>query len=80
MSPPTVLITYGWMFAAYGMGGLFGPWLAPKLMQVTAQVPVEGGKPFDAGNYMTAFVISGVMCVVAAVIVTVIKPPTAKSA
>ena len=25
---------YGFMFMAYGAGGLFGPWLAPKLMVI----------------------------------------------
>ena len=29
---------YGWMFTAYGAGGLFGPWLAPKLMKVVEKI------------------------------------------
>jgi OFA family oxalate/formate antiporter-like MFS transporter len=69
---------YGWMFMAYGAGGLFGPWLAPKLMKITQQIPVEGAKGFDAGNYMTAFVISGVLCILSAVLITVVKPPASK--
>jgi len=77
---------YGWMFSAYGAGGLFGPWLAPKLMAVIQKVPYETvdkagatiTKSYEAGNYMTAFIISGVMCVVSAVLVTIIKPPMVK--
>lgn len=66
---------YGFMFMAYGAGGLFGPWLAPKLMKITQQVPIEGASAVDVGNYLSAFVISGVMCLVAAVLVTVVRPP-----
>lgn len=32
---------YGLMFTAYGVGGLFGPWLAPKLMTVVGKIPYE---------------------------------------
>jgi len=80
---------YGWMFTAYGAGGLFGPWLAPKLMKVIQDIPYEivdktglatlAPAPYHAGNYMTAFVISGIMCIVAGLLVLVIKAPTAKA-
>lgn len=74
---------YGWMFSAYGAGGLFGPWLAPKLMSVVQKVPYEaldkGGaiiqKTYDAGNYMTAFVISGALCIISAVLIAIVKAP-----
>jgi OFA family oxalate/formate antiporter-like MFS transporter len=69
---------YGFMFMAYGAAGLFGPWLAPRLMTVTRQIPVEGADAFKAGNYLNAFLISGVLCIVAGVLVRVIKPPSGK--
>jgi len=76
---------YGWMFTAYGAGGLFGPWLAPKLMQVVQKVAYESADKagnvisgsYDAGNYLPAFVISGIMCLVAGGVVLIIKPPKA---
>ena len=74
---------YGLMFAAYGVGGLFGPWLAPKLMEVIGKVPYEATekgalvvKEFAAGNYVNAFYISGVMCLVSIGVVWMLKPPT----
>jgi MFS transporter, OFA family, oxalate/formate antiporter len=75
-------VNYGWMFTAYGAGGLFGPWLAPKLMTVIQKIPYEAAdktgaivtKTFEAGNYVTAFIISGVMCFVAMAVVLAIKP------
>lgn len=74
---------YGWMFTAYGVGGLFGPWLAPKLMAVVQSIPYEAvdkagvvaTKSFEAGNYINAFLISGVMCVVSAIIAIAVKRP-----
>ncbi|MDD5712271.1 MAG: OFA family MFS transporter [Smithellaceae bacterium] len=77
---------YGWMFTAYGAGGLFGPWLAPKLMEVVKKVPYEvidkatgavtlAKEPFAAGNFMQPFIISGVMCLVAIALVAMVKPP-----
>jgi len=76
-------VNYGWMFTAYGAGGLFGPWLAPKLMTIVQKIPYEtvdkAGvitmKTYSAGNYVTSFIISGVMCLVAIAIVWLVKPP-----
>ncbi len=75
---------YGLMFTAFGAGGLFGPWLAPKLMSVVNKIPYEvmdkatkaiTTKTYDAGNYVKAFVISGVLCLVAMLILLIVKPP-----
>ncbi|MDD5168293.1 MAG: hypothetical protein PHN75_05710, partial [Syntrophales bacterium] len=73
---------YGLMFAAFGAGGLFGPWLAPKLMTIVGQIPYEAMdkgamavKQFSAGDYSTAFIISGVMCLVSIGIIWVLKTP-----
>ncbi len=80
---------YGWMFTAYGAGGLFGPWLAPKLMEVVEKIPYESmdkagnvvmsAVPYNAGNYQMAFVISGVMCLLAGALVYFIRQPKAKA-
>jgi len=52
---------YGWVFLAYGVGGIFGP--------------ILGGKLGDMGNFAMAFIIVGVLCLVAAGIVFALKPP-----
>ncbi len=73
---------YGLMFAAFGAGGLFGPWLAPKLMTIVGKIPYEAMdkgavivKEFSAGDYSTSFIISGVMCLVSIGIVWMLKVP-----
>ena len=52
---------YGWMFTAYGVGGIVGPIMA--------------GAFRDSGSWMPAFIISGVLCLVAAGIALSLKPP-----
>ena len=52
---------YGWVFLAYGFGGIFGP--------------IMGGKLGDMNNFPLAFTIAGVLCLVAAVIIAAVKPP-----
>jgi OFA family oxalate/formate antiporter-like MFS transporter len=53
---------YGWVFLAYGVGGILGP--------------VMGGKLGDQGNFPLAFTICGVLCIVAAVIAALVTPAT----
>lgn len=57
----TVGQNYGWVFLAYGIGGIFGPML--------------GGKLGDMNNFPLAFTVCGVLCLVAAGIITMVKPP-----
>jgi OFA family oxalate/formate antiporter-like MFS transporter len=78
-------VNYGCMFMAYGVAGLFGPWIAPKLMRVVQEVPYEilvGGstatKTYAAGNYAASFIIAGVMCLVSILLVRIVRPPAAK--
>lgn len=52
---------YGWVFLAYGIGGIFGP--------------IMGGKLGDMGNFPLAFIICGVLCVMAAGIIAMVKQP-----
>jgi len=76
-------VNYGWMFSAYGAGGLVGPFLAAWLMKVVRQIPYQitepGGKiierMFPVGNYRPAFLASGIACIVAAVIIILALRP-----
>ena len=52
---------YGWVFLAYGIGGIFGP--------------IMGGKLGDMNNFPLAFIICGILCLVAAGIISLVKPP-----
>jgi len=51
---------YGWIFLAYGFGGILGP--------------IMGGWLGDMGNFPLAFTICGILCLIAAVIMSQIKP------
>ena len=57
---------YGWVFLAYGFGGIFGP--------------ILGGKLGDMGDFPMAFTICGVLCLVAAAIIVGVKAPKHKEA
>ncbi len=74
---------YGWMFTAYGAGGIVGPFLAAWLMRVKATAAyltadAAGGtveKAFTVGNYQLAFVVAGIMCVAAALLTLLLRAP-----
>jgi len=51
---------YGWVFLAYAVGGIFGP--------------ILGGKLGDMGNFPLAFTICGILCMVAVVTISMVKP------
>jgi len=53
---------YGWVFLAYGIGGIFGP--------------ILGGKLGDMKNFPLAFTICGILCLAAAGIIAMVKHPT----
>ena len=56
---------YGWVFLAYGVGGILGP--------------LMGGRLGDMGNFPLAFTICGTLCLIAAALMAGVKPPqTAK--
>jgi len=57
---------YGWVFLAYGIGGIFGP--------------IMGGMLGDQGNFPLAFTICGALCLVAAGIIAAVKPAAKKAA
>lgn len=52
---------YGWVFLAYGIGGIAGP--------------IMGGKLGDLGNFPLAFTICGALCLLAAIIISRVRPP-----
>ena len=52
---------YGWIFLAYGIGGIFGP--------------ILGGKLGDLNQFPLAFTICGILCLIAAGIIAMVKPP-----
>jgi OFA family oxalate/formate antiporter-like MFS transporter len=57
---------YGWVFLAYGVGGILGP--------------IMGGKLGDLNNFPLAFTIAGVACLVASVIAMMLRAPKAQAA
>ena len=59
-------LNYGWVFTAYGVGGIIGPIMA-GVMRDRLQ------------NWLAAFIIAGIACLVAAVIALVLRPPKHKS-
>ena len=54
---------YGWVFLAYGVGGILGPML--------------GGRLGDMGNFPLAFMICGALCFLAALLAAAVRPPRA---
>ena len=60
---------YGWMFTAYGVAGLAGPLLAGYFKDA-AQGAV------DPSVWMAPFIIAGVVCLLGAIIMTVIRRPS----
>ena len=63
---------YGWIFTAYGVAGLAGPLLAGYFKDAA-----QGA--IDPGAWMAPFVIAGVVCLLGAIIMTVIKRPNIPS-
>jgi len=61
----SVGMNYGWVFTAYGVGGIVGPIMAGYIRDVWK-------------NFQAAFIICGVACLVAAVIGLFLRPPNVK--
>ncbi|MGE4540676.1 MAG: OFA family MFS transporter [Bacteroidales bacterium] len=58
-------INYGLILLAYSVGAIVGPIMATKVVESTG------------GDYSTAFIISGVLCIIGAVMAFFYKPPQA---
>jgi OFA family oxalate/formate antiporter-like MFS transporter len=61
---------YGWMFTAYGVGGILGA-IIPGILKDS----LTGLEP-----WLYAFLISAALCIIAAVIILVMKPPKKETA
>ncbi|MFO7638402.1 MAG: OFA family MFS transporter [bacterium] len=59
-------INYGLIFTAYGFGGLLSNIFAPQVREIT-------------GNYNFAFILTGLLCVAAAIASFLLKPPAIRS-
>ncbi|MGB9894055.1 MAG: MFS transporter, partial [Candidatus Saccharicenans sp.] len=77
---------YGWMFSAYGLGGLLGPYLAATLMKTSALIRIT---EFSAGqretvrslavcDYRQAFIVAGILCLLSAAALLLLKRPNVK--
>jgi MFS transporter, OFA family, oxalate/formate antiporter len=66
-------VNYGWVFSAYGIGGIVGPIVAGKfgdMAKTSGQI----------SQWLTPFLMVGTACLVAAVLAMMLKPPTHKDA
>jgi OFA family oxalate/formate antiporter-like MFS transporter len=59
-------LNYGWMFTAYGVGGIVGP--------IVAGVFKDAGAGKGVTAWMPPFVIAAALCFIAVVIIAVVKP------
>jgi OFA family oxalate/formate antiporter-like MFS transporter len=59
-------LNYGWVFSAYGIGGIIGPIMAGVIRDRWQ-------------NWLITFIICGVACLIAAVIALVLRPPRYRS-
>jgi OFA family oxalate/formate antiporter-like MFS transporter len=57
---------YGWVFTAYGVGGIIGPIMAGAIRDIWQ-------------NWLAAFIISGLACLVAGAIGLTLRPPKCRS-
>ncbi|HQE93209.1 MAG TPA: OFA family MFS transporter [Anaerolineae bacterium] len=67
-------LNYGWVFTAYGVGGVLGPILAGTLRDAS----LKSGAGLQ--GWLTVFIICGLACLAAAVIGGFVKPPQAVKA
>jgi OFA family oxalate/formate antiporter-like MFS transporter len=58
-------INYGLVFTAYGVGGLLGSLFAPRVLEITK-------------SYSMAFTVTGIFCLLGAVIAIISRPPGVK--
>ncbi len=70
---------YGWMFTAYGVGGIVGPIMAGKFSDAGAAAVTAAASQADKltaamNAWFPAFIIAGVACLVAASLGLMLKP------
>ena len=76
---------YGWMFTAYGVGGIVGPIMAGMFKTAGKAAIQSAADPASALNaalnaWYPAFIIAGAACLFAAVLALLLKPPTRPAA
>lgn len=80
-------VNYGLLFTAYGTGGLLGPFLAAVLLESAGGVEYQsldaGGtlatRVFQLGEYDTAFIAAGFLCLAAALLTLALRAPQRRS-
>lgn len=77
-------VNYGFVFSAYGAGGILGPYLAAYFMTkgrtfTYFDEALACTKDFVCQSYHQAFIIAGVLCIVGAVLTFIIKAPRARA-
>ncbi|HEX9744197.1 MAG TPA: OFA family MFS transporter [bacterium] len=65
-------VNYGWMFTAYGVGGLVGPQIAGMFKDMAAD-----GAGYNA--WMAPFMIAGITSIIASVVILATRKPTVPS-
>ncbi|MCF7983449.1 MAG: OFA family MFS transporter [Thiohalocapsa sp.] len=81
-------VNYGFLFTAYGTGGLLGPFLAAGLMKAAGDVDYQvldaagtvATRSFQLGEYGTAFFVAGLLCLAAALLMLGVRAPRAYDA
>ena len=63
----TVGLNYGWVFTAYGVGGIVGPILAGHFKDQVATAGITA--------WQTPFMIAGIVCLIAAVLALTLRAP-----
>jgi len=67
-------VNYGWMFTAYGVGGIVGPVIAGMFKD---QVPGDAAIAVKYAAWMAPFLIAGIVCLIAAVVILLTQKPKA---
>jgi OFA family oxalate/formate antiporter-like MFS transporter len=81
-------VNYGFLFTAYGSGGLLGPLLAAALMETAGAVEYQvldadgtlAIQFFQLGEYGTAFFAAGLLCLGASMLLLGVRAPEAAGA
>jgi OFA family oxalate/formate antiporter-like MFS transporter len=74
---------YGILLTAYGSGGLLGPFLAAALFETAGTIDYQAldatgtliTRVFQLGEYGTAFLAAGLLCIGAAGLTLLLQPP-----
>ncbi|MBK1619027.1 hypothetical protein CKO42_11410 [Lamprobacter modestohalophilus] len=79
-------VNYGLLFTAYGTGGLLGPFLAAVMFRSGGGVDYQAlnatgtltTRVFQLGEYDTAFLTAGILCLAAAALTLALRAPMAQ--